>query len=63
MGYSLNFLFFKMRITKKIEVRIGSNFLHSIRTSICIRDVLQIGSDFGVIFEKTIGSALAFWLI
>ena len=29
--------FFKMAITQKIQGGISSNFLHSIRTSICIR--------------------------
>ena len=42
MGYSAGYFskisrFLKMVITRKILVRISSNFLHSIRTSICIR--------------------------
>ena len=42
MGYSTGKFseigsFFKMAITQKFEVGISSNFLHSIRTSICIR--------------------------
>ena len=42
MGYSTGYFsengsFLKMVITWKIEVGISSNFLHSIRTSICIR--------------------------
>ena len=42
MGYSTGRFseighFKKMLITRKIEVGISSNFLHSIRTSICIR--------------------------
>ena len=42
MGYSTgkfseNGSFFKMATTWKIEVRISSNFLHNISTSICIR--------------------------
>ena len=32
-----NWLIFKMLITQKIFVRISSNFLDSIRTSMCIR--------------------------
>ena len=35
--FSKNGSFLKMLITQKIFVRISSNFLHSIRTSICIR--------------------------
>ena len=42
MGYSLGYFsefwhFLKMAVTRKIEVRISSNFLHSISTLICIR--------------------------
>uniref|UniRef100_A0A1X7SZS4 Uncharacterized protein n=1 Tax=Amphimedon queenslandica TaxID=400682 RepID=A0A1X7SZS4_AMPQE len=43
MSYSLTFFleflaFFKMAVTWKIKVEISSNFLHSIRTSICITE-------------------------
>ena len=38
-----------MVITQKIEVGIGSNLLHSISTSICIR---KCNNDFGAIFWK-----------
>ena len=38
-----------MVITRQIEVRIGSNLLHSISTSICIR---KCNNDFGAIFWK-----------
>ena len=34
--FSENGPFLKMAITQKFELGIGSNFLHSIRTSICI---------------------------
>ena len=45
--------FLKMVITSKIEVRITSNFLHSIRTS---KNVIKIGGDFEAIFwKKTMG--------
>ena len=37
IGTFLKFGVEKMVITQKIEVGISSNFLHSIRTSICIR--------------------------
>ena len=42
MGYSTGIFldfgsFFKMAVTRKIEVGIGSNLLYSISTSICIR--------------------------
>ena len=61
MGYSTgNFSkigqIFKMVITQKFEVRISSNFLHSIRTSICIRKsdkkFLHFRSNF---LEKSMG--------
>ena len=61
MGYSTGYFskidqFLKMAITRKIEVRISSNFLHSIRTSICIRKCdkkfLHFRSHF---FEKSMG--------
>ena len=35
--FSENGSFLKMVITQKFELGIGSNFLHNIRTSICIR--------------------------
>ena len=42
MGYSLRYFsdfwsFLKLTVTRKIEVGISSNLLHSISTSICIR--------------------------
>ena len=54
MGYStvifLKFWrFLKMAVTRKIEVGINSNLLHSISTSICI---IKIFGDFGAIFWK-----------
>ena len=61
MGYSSCFFskigsFFKMLITRKIEVGISSNFLHSISTSICIRkcnkNFLHFRSHF---LEKSMG--------
>ena len=36
----------------KIFVRISSNFLHSIRTSICMGKCNEIWGDFGAIFWK-----------
>ena len=39
-----------MVITRKIEVGIGSNLLHSISASICIRNVIKILGDFLAIF-------------
>ena len=58
MGYSTGYFseigsFLKMVITKKFELGIGSNFLHSIRTSICIRKCNKNwGGDFRAIFWK-----------
>ena len=57
MGYSTGYFseigpFLQMAITQKIEVGISSNFLHSIRTSICIRKVIKIGGDSVAIFWK-----------
>ena len=61
MGYSTGkFLkigqFFKMAITRKIEVGISSNFLHSISTSMCIR---KCNKNFGCFLshflEKSMG--------
>ena len=40
-----------MVITRKMEVRMSSNFLHSISTSICI---IKIGSDFFSHFWKKV---------
>ena len=42
MGYSTGKFseigsFFKMALTRKFELEMSSNFLHNIRTSICIR--------------------------
>ena len=44
--------FLKLTVTRKIEVRISSNLLHSIITSICIENVIKIFGDFGAIFWK-----------
>ena len=57
MGYSTGKFseigsFLKMVVTRKIEVGISSNFLHSISTSICIKNVIKIFGDFGAIFWK-----------
>ena len=57
MGYSTGYFseigqFLKMAITQKFELRISSNFLHSIRTSICIRKCNKFFYDFGAIFWK-----------
>ena len=41
-----------MVITRKIEVGISSNLLHSISTSICIRKCNKILGDFLAIFWK-----------
>ena len=41
-----------MAITRKIEVGITSNLLHSITTSMCIRKCKEIFGDFGAIFWK-----------
>ena len=52
MGYSTGYFsengpFFQMAITRKFEFGIGSNFLHSIRTSYVSENVIKIWSDFG----------------
>ena len=57
MGYSTGIFsdfgsFLKMTVTQKIEVGIDSNLLHSISTSICIKNVIKIFGDFGAIFWK-----------
>ena len=73
MGYSTGYFskighFLKMAITRKIEVGISSNFLHGIRTSICIRKCNENGGLFWSQFlEITMGYSLCFffknWLI
>ena len=44
--------FFKMVITQKFEPGIGSNFLHNIRTSICIRKCNKNGCVFSEPFFR-----------
>ena len=45
-----------MVITQKIEIGIGSNFLHSISTSICIKKCNKNwGSFFSHFLEKSMG--------
>ena len=67
MGYSTGYFskighFFKMAITRKIEVGISSNFLHGIRTSICIRKCNENGGLFWSQFlEITMGYSLCFF--
>ena len=67
MGYSLRYFsdfdrFLKMAITRKIEVRISSNFLHSISTSICIRKCNKNFSRFRSHFlKKTMGYSLRYF--
>ena len=67
MGYSTGHFseighFKKMLITRKIEVGISSNFLHSISTSICIRKCdkkfLQFRSHF---LEKSMGYSTGYF--
>ena len=67
MGYSTGYFseigqFFKIAITQKIEVGISSNFLHSIRTSICIRkcdkNFLHFLSHF---LEKSMGYSTGYF--
>ena len=41
-----------MAVTRKIEVGISSNLLHSISTSMCIRKCNKNFGDFGAIFWK-----------
>ena len=61
MGYSTGIFsdfwcFLKMAVTRKIEVGIGSNLLHSISTSICIRKCNKNrGSFFDHFLEKSMG--------
>ena len=57
MGYSTGIFsdfgsFLKMTVTRKMEVGINSNLLHSISTSICIRKCNKKFCDFGAIFWK-----------
>ena len=67
MGYSLGYfsdfgLFLIMAITQKFEVRISSNLLHSISTSICIRKCNKNwGSFFGHFLEKSMGYSLGYF--
>ena len=67
MGYSTGYfsdfgIFFKTAITRKVLVGISSNFLHSIRTSICIRKCNKNWGDFGAIFlEKTMGYSTGYF--
>ena len=67
MGYSTGYFsengpFFKIAITQKFELRISSNFLHSIRTSICIRkcdkNFLHFRSHF---LEKSMGYSTGYF--
>ena len=54
--------FFKMAITRKILVGITSNFLHSIRTSICIRKCDKIFLHFRSHFlEKSMGYSTGYF--
>ena len=61
MDYSLGSfsgfgLFLKVAVTRKIELGIGSNLLHGISTSICIRKCNKNwGSFFGHFLEKSMG--------
>ena len=53
LGYFLDFgSFFKVAVTRKIEVGISSNLLQSIFTSIYIRKCNKNFDDFGAIFWK-----------
>ena len=67
MGYSLGYFsnfwcFLKMAITRKIEVRISSNFLHSLSTSIYIRKCNKnLGSFRSHFLEKTMGYSLGYF--
>ena len=67
MGYSTGYFseigqFLKMAITRKIEVRISSNFLHSISTSICIRKCNKIFLHFRSHFlEKSMGYSTGYF--
>ena len=67
MGYSLRYFsdfghFQKPAITQKIKVGISSNFLHSIRTSICIRKCNKNwGSFFDHFLEKSMGYSLRYF--
>ena len=67
MGYSLRYFsktgqFLKLVITRKIFVGIGSNLLHSISTSMCIRKCNKNrGSFFSHFLEKTMGYSLRYF--
>ena len=67
MGYSLGYFskfchFLKMAITRKIEVGISSNLLHSISTLICIRKCNKnLGGFFGHFLEKTMDYSLGYF--
>ena len=67
MGYSLRYFsktgqFFKLVITRKIFVGIGSNLLHSISTSICIRKCNKNrGSFFSHFLEKPMGYSFRYF--
>ena len=55
-GLFKNWPIFKMAITQKLFIEISSNFLHSIRTSICIRKCNKIFLWFRSHFlEKSMG--------
>ena len=59
---SLLYCCLKMAITRKIEVGISSNFLHSIRTSICIRKCNKNWGCFWSHFlEKTMGYSTVYF--
>ena len=71
MGYSLGYFsdfgsFFKMAITREIEVVISSNFLHSISTctSICITKCIKKIEVISQPFfgKKTMGYSLEYFL-
>ena len=67
MGYSLRYFsdfwrFLKMTVTQKIEVRISSNLLQSLSTSICIRKCNKnLGWFRSHFLEKTMGYSLRYF--
>ena len=67
MGYSTGYfsdfgIFFKVAITRKILVGISSNFLHSIRTSICIRKFNKnLGCFWSHFLEKSMGYSTGYF--
>ena len=67
MGYSTGYFseigqFFQMAITRKFEVGISSNLLYSIRTSICIKNIIKILGDFRSHFlEKSMGYSTGYF--